>query len=133
VQIVCCSRTRLCDHPHGLGQSGSPSSAYQNELMAALLRTIARHPVLAFMVIGLGTGFLTAAIRPIADAEVFAYGLPPHGFVGGLLGVGVGAFVVTGAIPGTTALLILLGAACAGASRCGGIWSHCLPCRSARH
>jgi hypothetical protein len=35
--------------------------------MAALLRIIARHRVLAFMVIGLGAGFLTAAIRPIAD------------------------------------------------------------------
>ena len=54
VQIVRCSRTRLCDHLHGLGQPGSPSSAYQNELMGALLRTIARHPVLAFMVIGRG-------------------------------------------------------------------------------
>jgi hypothetical protein len=36
--------------------------------MAALLRIIARYPVLAFMVIGLGAGFLTAEIRPIADA-----------------------------------------------------------------
>jgi hypothetical protein len=41
--------------------------------MAALLRIIARHPVLAFMVIGLGAGFLTAAIRPIADAEVLPF------------------------------------------------------------
>ena len=41
--------------------------------MAALLRIIARHPVLAFMVIGLGAGFLPAAIRPIADAEVLPF------------------------------------------------------------
>jgi hypothetical protein len=31
--------------------------------MAALLRIIARYPVLAFMVIGPGAGFLTAEIR----------------------------------------------------------------------
>jgi uncharacterized protein len=53
-----------------------------------------------FMVIGLGAGFLTAAIRPIADAEVLPYGLPLHGFLGGVLGVGLGAFVVTAALAG---------------------------------
>ncbi len=73
---------------------------HQNGLMAALLRVVARHPVLAFMVIGLGAGFLTAAIRPIAEAEVLPYGLPLHGFLGGVLGVGVGAFLVTGALAG---------------------------------
>ena len=61
---------------------------------------IARHPVVAFMVIGLGASFLTAAIRPIADAEVLPFGLPLHGVLGGVLGVGVGAFVVTGALAG---------------------------------
>jgi len=68
--------------------------------MAALLRVVARHPVLMFIVIGLGAGFLTAAIRPIADADVLPYGLPLHGFLGGVLGVGLGAFVVTGALAG---------------------------------
>jgi uncharacterized protein len=68
--------------------------------MAALLRNIARHPVLAFMVIGLGAGFLTAAIRPIADADVLPFGLPLHGLLGGLLGVGLAAFVVTAALGG---------------------------------
>ena len=34
--------------------------------MAALLRIIARHPVLAFMVIRLTAGFVIPAIRPIA-------------------------------------------------------------------
>jgi uncharacterized protein len=68
--------------------------------MAALLRIIARHPVVAFMVIGLGAGFLTAAIRPIAEADILPYGLPLHGFLGGVLGVGVGAFVVTAAVTG---------------------------------
>jgi membrane protease YdiL (CAAX protease family) len=68
--------------------------------MAALLRVIARHPVLVFMVIGLGAGFLTAAIRPIADADVLPFDLPLHGFLGGVLGVGLGAFVVTEALQG---------------------------------
>jgi len=69
-------------------------------LMAALLCTIARHPVLAFMVLGLGAGFLTAAIRPIAEADVLPYGLPLYGFLGTVLGVGLGAFVVTAALAG---------------------------------
>jgi hypothetical protein len=68
--------------------------------MAALLRTIGRQPVVAFMVIGLGAGLLTTAIRPIADAEVLPYGRPLHGFLGGVLGVGVGAFLVTAALAG---------------------------------
>ena len=68
--------------------------------MAALFHVIARHPVVAFMVIGLGAGFLTAAIRPIADADVLPFGLPLHGFLGSLLGVGLAAFVVSGALAG---------------------------------
>jgi uncharacterized protein len=68
--------------------------------MAALLPVIARHPVVAFMVIGLGAGFLTAAIRPIADAEVLPFDLPLHGFLASLLGVGLGAFLVTAALAG---------------------------------
>ena len=93
--------------------------------MTALLGIIAHHPVLAFMVIGLGAGFLTAAIRPIADADVLPFDLPLHGFLGGVLGVGLGAFVVTEALQAGTALLILPGAVAAGVSRCGGIWSRC--------
>jgi hypothetical protein len=68
--------------------------------MATLLRSIAQHPVMAFMGISLAAGLLTAAIRPIADADVLPYGLPLHGLVGGLLGVGLGAFLVTAALNG---------------------------------
>jgi uncharacterized protein len=68
--------------------------------MAALLRVVARHPVLVFMVIGLGAGFMTAAIRPIADADVVPFDLPLHGFLGGALGVGLGAFLITRALSG---------------------------------
>jgi hypothetical protein len=51
-------------------------------------------------VIGLGAGFLAVAIRPIADADVLPFDLPLHGLLGGAFGVGVGAFVVTGALSG---------------------------------
>jgi uncharacterized protein len=68
--------------------------------MAALLRMIARRPVTSFMVIGLGAGFLTASIRPIADAEILPFDMPLHGLLGGVLGVGLGAFLVTAALKG---------------------------------
>ena len=68
--------------------------------MAALLRIVARRPVTSFMVIGLGAGFLTAAIRPIADAEILPFDMPLHGLLGGVLGVGLGAFLVTAALKG---------------------------------
>jgi hypothetical protein len=55
----------------------------------------ARHPVLAFMLISLGIGFAAAAIPPIVDSEILPLGRPLHGVVGGSLGVGVGAFLVT--------------------------------------
>jgi hypothetical protein len=38
--------------------------------MAALLRIIARHPVVSFMVLGLGAGFLTVAIPPIVETKI---------------------------------------------------------------
>jgi CAAX protease family protein len=68
--------------------------------MSALVQAIARHPVVAFMMIALGAGFLTAAIRPVADAEALPLDLPLHGFLASLLGVGLGAFVVTAALSG---------------------------------
>jgi hypothetical protein len=96
--------------------------------MAARVPVIARHPVVAFMVIGLGAYFLTVAIPPIVNAQV----LPLHGVWGGVLGVGIGAFVVTGALAGATVLVILLGAVCGGGSRSAGIWSRYSPFRSER-
>jgi hypothetical protein len=42
-------------------------------------RGVARHPVLAFMLISLGVGFVTAAIPPIVDSEILPFGLPLHG------------------------------------------------------
>jgi hypothetical protein len=100
--------------------------------MAALLRIMARHPVLAFMVIGLGAGFLTAAIRPIADAEVLPFDLPLRGFLGSLLGVGLGAFVVTAALAGREGVVDLARRGVRWRLRCAGIWSHYSPFRSGR-
>ena len=62
-------------------------------------RGVARHPVLAFMLISLGIGFVTAAIPPIVDAEILPFGLPLHG-VFMSLGVGLAAFLVTGRLSG---------------------------------
>ena len=76
--------------------------------MAALFRIIGRYPLMAFMVIGLGAGFLSPAVRPIAGAEVLPFGLPLHGVLERLLlGVGFGAFVLTGADAGREAVVDL--------------------------
>ena len=97
-----------CHPPNGYASSGTPGARHrQNGLMAALLRIIARHPVLAFTVIGLGASFPSAAIRPIADADVLPFDLPPHGFLGGVFGVGLGAFLVTGALAGRDGVIDL--------------------------
>jgi hypothetical protein len=60
------------------------------------VRGVARHPVLAFLLISLGVGFVTAAIPPIVDSEVLPLGRPLHG-VFMSLGVGLAAILVTAA------------------------------------
>jgi uncharacterized protein len=62
-------------------------------------RGVVRHPVLAFMLISLGVGFVTAAIPPIVDSEILPFGLPLHG-VFMSLGAGLAAFLVTAAFSG---------------------------------
>jgi uncharacterized protein len=66
---------------------------------ASAVRGVARHPVLAFMLISLGIGFVTAAIPPIVDSEILPFGLPLHG-VFMSLGAGLAAFLVTAALSG---------------------------------
>ena len=39
-------------------------------------RGVARHPVLAFMLISLGVGLVTAVIPPIVGSEILPFGLP---------------------------------------------------------
>jgi|SRR5215217_62527 len=62
-------------------------------------RGVACHPVLAFMLISVGIGFVTAAIPPIVDSEILPFGLPLHG-VFMSLGAGLAAFLVTAALSG---------------------------------
>jgi CAAX protease family protein len=66
---------------------------------SSVVRSVARHPVLAFMLISLGIGFVTAAIPPIVESEILPFGLPLHGVVISL-GVGLAAFLVTAALSG---------------------------------
>jgi uncharacterized protein len=69
-------------------------------------RGIARHPVLAFMLICVGVGFVTAAIPPIVNSEILPFGLPLHGvFIS--LGVGLAAFLVTAALSGRAGVVDL--------------------------
>ena len=56
--------------------------------------------MLAFMLISLGVGFVTATIPPIADSEIPPFGQPLHGVVGGALGVALAAFLVTAGLSG---------------------------------
>jgi uncharacterized protein len=60
---------------------------------------VARHPVLAFMLISLGIGFVTAAIPPIVNSDISPFGQPLHG-VFMSLGAGLAAFLVTAALSG---------------------------------
>jgi hypothetical protein len=55
-------------------------------VLSAAHRGLASYPVLAFMLISHGVGFVTAAIPPIADSEILPFDQPLHGLVGGSLG-----------------------------------------------
>jgi hypothetical protein len=77
--------------------------------MAELLRIVARRPVLAFIVIGVGAYLATVAIPPIVNAQVLPFDLPLHGLLGGALGVGIAAFLVTAALAGRDGVVDLVG------------------------
>jgi hypothetical protein len=74
---------------------------------------------LAFMLISLGIGFVTAAIPPIVDSEILPLGRPLHG-VFMSLGAGLAAFRVTAALLGRAGVADLTLAVCGGGSRCAG-------------
>ncbi len=69
-------------------------------MTSSVLRAAARHPVVAFMVIGLVPAFAVGVIPPIVNAQILPFDLPLHGLVGGVLGVGLAAFLVTYALDG---------------------------------
>lgn len=62
--------------------------------------TLARHPIAAFLVIGNAVYFAAVLTPWLKDREVTPFELPLSGIVGGILGVGLGAFVVTAAADG---------------------------------
>ena len=74
--------------------------------LPSVRRGVARQPVLAFMLISLGIGFVTAAIPPIINSEILPLGLPLHG-VFMSLGVGFAAFLVTAALSGRAGVVDL--------------------------
>jgi membrane protease YdiL (CAAX protease family) len=76
-------------------------------VVSSARRYVARHPVVAFMLIGLGTSVVVGVIQPIAEAEILPFDLPLHAVVGGVLGVGLGAFLVTAALAGRAGVVDL--------------------------
>src|SRR5687768_4585077 len=77
-------------------------------VLSSARRGVVRHPVVTFMLISLGAYFVTAAIPPIVNSEVLPFGLPLHGVVGGVLGVGLAAFLVTAALSGRAGVADLI-------------------------
>jgi membrane protease YdiL (CAAX protease family) len=63
-------------------------------------RLVARHPVAAFLVIGIGAGLVAVAIPPLVDSTILPFDMPLYGVAGGILGVALGAFLVTGMTTG---------------------------------
>src|SRR5688500_14472280 len=69
-------------------------------VLSSARRSVIRHPVVTFMLISLAVGFVTAAIPPIVDSAILPFDMPLHGVIGGSLGVGLAAFLVTAALSG---------------------------------
>ena len=69
-------------------------------LLSPVKRVIARRPVAAFLVIAIGGLLVTAAIPPLTATDIPPFDSPLFGVIGGILGVGLGAFVVAGVTAG---------------------------------
>src|SRR5215207_4470328 len=94
-----CAETRVNKEEWGIVQILLQVGCRVMNASSSAVRGVARHPVLAFMVISLGVGFATAAIPPIANSEILPFGLPLHGVVMSL-GAGLAAFLVTAGLSG---------------------------------
>ena len=68
--------------------------------MSRARRTLARHPIAWFLAIGIGANLAAALTTLPGRIEVTQFDLPVDGMVGGFLGVGLAAFVVTAAADG---------------------------------
>ena len=82
-------------------------ASLRSGMTSPVLRAVARRPVVAFMVIGLGAGLLVSVIPPIVDSQLLPFDLPLYGVVGTVLGVGLGAFIVTYALSGRAGVIDL--------------------------
>lgn len=69
-------------------------------LLASTKDAVARHPVAAFLLIGIGVYVAVVLIPPLVELEILPFELPFYGVLGGILGVGLAAFVVTAATDG---------------------------------
>jgi uncharacterized protein len=78
------------------------------QLLSRARRAIARHPVASFLAIGYGIAVATAAIPPLAQAEVLPFDAPIYASVGTIFGVGLAAFLVTAATAGRSGVVDLL-------------------------
>jgi membrane protease YdiL (CAAX protease family) len=76
-------------------------------LFAPVTRAIARRPVAAFLLIAIGALLVTAAIPPLTATDIPPFDSPLFGVVGGILGVGLGAFIVAGVTAGRAGVLDL--------------------------
>jgi CAAX protease family protein len=61
---------------------------------------VARHPIVAFLLIGNGVYLAAALSAALVEPKVLPFDLPLLAAVGSILGVGLAAFVVTGAVDG---------------------------------
>jgi membrane protease YdiL (CAAX protease family) len=68
--------------------------------LAQTRTAIARHPVAAFLILGIGVLAAFALISPLLETQLLPFDLPLFGVLGGTLGVGLAAFVVTAATDG---------------------------------
>jgi membrane protease YdiL (CAAX protease family) len=70
--------------------------------VATLRHAVARHPVAAFLLMGIGGYAVAVLILAPLGAEVLPFDLPLYGVFGGVIGVGFAAFLVTAATDGRT-------------------------------
>jgi membrane protease YdiL (CAAX protease family) len=77
------------------------------KLFAPLQRAVARRPVAAFLLMAIGALLVAAAIPPLTATDIPPFDSPLFGVVGGILGVGLGAFVVTGIAEGRAGVVDL--------------------------
>src|SRR5215207_10413013 len=94
-----CAETRVNKEEWGIVQILLQVGCRVMNASSSAVGGVARHPVLAFMVISLGVGFVTAAIPPIVASEILPLGSPLHGVVMSL-GAGLAAFLVTAGLAG---------------------------------